>query len=143
MELLQMKTSGRSLIYSMKSVGPWIESFRSPVLVCYSCQNSSSRTTRRCLLEQIISGALLYLSVEILAQKLKIIDNIKVTHYHYWFISHGIHTIDLLLLIYLILYHPVQILVIIIAIGTTFWKLFSSWIKVNLVAILSIEGKQA
>ena len=138
-----MKTSGRSLIYSKKSVGLWIEPFRSPVLIGYSCQNSSSRTTRRCLLEQIISGALIYLSVEILVQKLKIIDNIKITHYYYWFISHGIHIIHLFLLIYLILYQPAQILVIIIAIGTKFCKLFRSWIKVNVVAILSMERKQA
>ena len=93
-----MKTSGRSLIYSKKSVGLWIEPFRSPVLIGYSCQNSSSRTTRRCLSEQIISGALIYLSVEILVQKLKIIDNIKITLllvYFTWYPYNSFIFIDL------------------------------------------------
>ena len=48
--VLQITSSGRSLIYSRKSVGPRMEPWGTPALTGYSCQNFPSRTTRSCLL---------------------------------------------------------------------------------------------
>ena len=46
-------SSGKSLIYSRKSVGPRMEPWETPALTAYSCEDFSSRTTQSGLLVRI------------------------------------------------------------------------------------------